>query len=279
MRADWAGCSPSTSRAPPGARLVLTGRSSETPEIRALIERIGALGGEAVFIRCDVTERRDTLMLADACRSRFGKVDGILHAAGLIRDALAFKKSLPDFRAVLAPKVDGTLNLDHAFAGSELDFFALFSSITGVMGNPGQSDYAFANGFMDAFAEYREGLRRQGARCGRTLSIGWPLWKEGGMHADPAVERMLSASTGLSPMPTSQGLAAFMTCLASPEVCITVAAGQVPKPKRSLGADWEPPAVQHPIGLITQEPSLPRAPLAGLDSLTFLSGPSSPRGR
>ena len=65
--------------------------------------------------------------------------------------------SLDDWQQSIRPKVQGTWNLHHALNG-ELDFFLLFSSIVGILGNASQAAYASASTFMDAFAEYRNGL-------------------------------------------------------------------------------------------------------------------------
>ena len=72
--------------------------------------------------------------------------------------------------AVLAPKVYGTLYLDELTKDEDLDFFVTFSSLAAVAGNAGQTDYSFANSFMDSFAAGRERLRADGARSGRTLT-------------------------------------------------------------------------------------------------------------
>ena len=62
-----------------------------------------------------------------------------------------------DWEAATAPKIRGTWNLHTAFADSNLDFFVLFSSISGIVGNPGQANYASANTFLDAFVQFRHG--------------------------------------------------------------------------------------------------------------------------
>ena len=92
------------------------------------------------------------------------------------------------------PKVAGTFHLHRATRGLELDFFVLFSSFAGALGNVGQADYAAANGFMDQFAVWRGG---------RTRSIDWPLWDEGGMHVDPVSEERLREATGMAAMQTA----------------------------------------------------------------------------
>jgi polyketide synthase PksN len=89
---------------------------------------------------------------------------------------------------VLAPKVAGLINLDNASRDMALDFFILFSSTSAVFGNPGQADYSAANAFMDVYARYRNSLRSSRQRTGITLSINWPLWKDGGMHVDAETE-------------------------------------------------------------------------------------------
>src|SRR6266498_2427896 len=129
--------------------------------------------------------------------------------AGMIADNFILKKTGGEFCEVLAPKVTGTYNLDRASQDVELDFFALFSSIAGAMGNVGQVDYAAANGFMDQFAAYRNRQVAADERRGRTLSINWPLWQAGGMGIDPASLELLRQTTGLQPMRTDAGLQAF----------------------------------------------------------------------
>src|SRR5690606_8993816 len=90
-------------------------------------------------------------------------------------------------------------------ADDALDLFLVFSSTAGVFGNVGQADYAFANAFLDAWTERRAELVRGGRRRGRSVSIAWPLWAEGGMPVGPEVLARL-AQAGLRPLPTAEGL-------------------------------------------------------------------------
>ncbi|WOI51955.1 ketoreductase domain-containing protein [Bacillus amyloliquefaciens] len=78
-------------------------------------------------------------------------------------------------KTVMAPKVKGLINLDEAAKDVRLDFFILFSSLAGGMGNPGQAGYAAANAFMDVYAARRNRLVRDNKRSGQTLSVNWPL--------------------------------------------------------------------------------------------------------
>src|SRR5207302_4916271 len=128
-------------------------------------------------------------------------------------DNFILKKTGAEFAEVLSPKVRGTYNLDEASRDVELDFFVLFSSLAGALGNLGQADYAAANGFMDQFAMYRNGLVAAKQRKGRTRSINWPLWQAGGMKIDPVSQELLQQSTGIQPMQTAIGIQAFYRSL------------------------------------------------------------------
>ena len=134
-----------------------------------------------------------------------GGLNGVIHSAGVLRDSFVIKKTEAELQAVLAPKVAGLLALDAATRDQELDFFVLFSSLTAVFGNIGQADYAAANGFMDAYAGFRDGLVACGERSGRTLSLNWPLWAQGGMQVDGATLAAMRRQ-GLTPLASEAGL-------------------------------------------------------------------------
>lgn len=82
------------------------------------------------------------------------------------------------FRDVVRPKINGTVVLDALTRGEKLDFFILFSSMTSLLGGPGQSDYTAANAFLDAYAPY---LRKKGIPV---QTVNWPGWSEVGMAVD-----------------------------------------------------------------------------------------------
>src|SRR5436309_12245762 len=105
--------------------------------------------------------------------------------------------------AVFAPKIHGTLHLDEATQNEDLDFFVMFSSVAAVSGNAGQCDYSFANHFMDSFAAFRELLRARGARFGKTLSLNWSLWADGGMKVDQQTELYFKKTLGIKPLSRS----------------------------------------------------------------------------
>ncbi len=144
--------------------------------------RNSAFAARVEDVALDVSDATAVKTLIADIRARYGRLDGVLHAAGVLDDGAVAAKTLESFRAVLAPKVAGTCHLDRAIGAEPLDLFLLFASLSGAVGNPGQADYAAANAFLDVFAAEREARRSAGLCHGRTLAVDWPVWREGGMR-------------------------------------------------------------------------------------------------
>ena len=197
----------------PQAAVVLTGRAEWSAETEA---RLPHSGGRLSYRQVDLDDLHQVRQLVDGIRQQYGRLDGILHCAGVTADNFIVRKTDDELRRVLAPKVSGTYNLDQASRDVELDFFVLFSSIAGAFGNPGQADYAAANAFMDRFAAWRNALVAASQRHGRTRSVNWPLWQDGGMSIDAAGRELVLQTIGAQPMQTETGLAAFHRTLALP---------------------------------------------------------------
>jgi acyl transferase domain-containing protein/enoyl-CoA hydratase/carnithine racemase/acyl carrier protein len=192
------------------ARLALVGRSAITSGQGAVIRELEGLGAQVLVLQADVSNSSEMEQCVARARERFGRIDGVLHCAGIHRDAYLVKKTGEEIAAVLDAKITGTLNLDRATAGEKLDFFVMFSSIAALVGNPGQCDYAFANAFMDQFAAARAQSCALQQRHGKTLSINWPLWQEGGMRVDAATAQLFAANYGLRALDTRAGWNAFL---------------------------------------------------------------------
>jgi polyketide synthase PksN len=207
------------------ARLVLTGRSRLSVEQEAKLEELRSLGAEVLYLQADVSKLEEVTMLVKQSKARFGEIHGIIHAAGVLRDSLVRNKTAEEMTAVFAPKVYGTLHLDEVTKDEQLDFFVAFSSLAAVAGNAGQCDYCFANHFMDSVAAERELLRAKGARSGKTLSINWSLWAEGGMKLDEQTELYFKKTLGIKPLSTRTGLEAFVDGLASKRTQFAVLEG------------------------------------------------------
>lgn len=216
------------------ARLVLSGRSALTADQKQRLDSLSSLGSEALYVQADISNREDVYGMLGEITGKFGELNGILHCAGVIRDAPLSKKSQAQAEQVLAPKIWGTHWLDEATRHVELDAFILFSSTAAVIGNAGQTDYGYANRYLDLFAGWRQELTSQGRRFGKTLSINWPLWKEGGMKLDTHTEKFLTQTIGMMPLGTKTGISAVELGLLGAEHHFTVLQGSKEKLRKLL---------------------------------------------
>ncbi|MEK1831026.1 SDR family NAD(P)-dependent oxidoreductase [Priestia megaterium] len=190
------------------ARLVLTGRSALSLDKQRKVKELEQLGAEVTYIQADISSQEAVGELISKIKSRFSEINGVIHSAGILRDGFVFNKKLEEMQEVLAPKVHGTVWLDKATQQEPLDFFVLFSSVAAISGNIGQSDYAYSNSFMDYYATWRSEQENRG----KTLSINWPLWKEGGMTVGEEKASFLKV-LGMEPMSTENGINTFVAGL------------------------------------------------------------------
>ncbi|WP_219817142.1 SDR family NAD(P)-dependent oxidoreductase [Brevibacillus laterosporus] len=191
------------------ATIILAGRSTLSLDKVLQLKEIQESSSCVEYQQVDISKKEEVENLIQWIQKNFGRLDGIIHSAGIIKDNFIFKKNKEELGEVLAPKVSGLVNLDEATKHMDLDIFVLFSSIVGYLGNSGQADYSTANAFMDAYARYRNELVMARQRQGHTVSINWPLWQEGGMRAGNEAEKQLMNSIGMLPMSTSTGINAF----------------------------------------------------------------------
>ncbi|WP_327004443.1 SDR family NAD(P)-dependent oxidoreductase [Dactylosporangium sp. NBC_01737] len=145
------------------------------------LQRIAGLGARVVVLQGDVTDEPATARHVQHLREQFGALHGVIHAAGLPASGMIATRPAGDTDAVFAAKVDGTLVLDRVCPAEQLDFLLLCSSATAVLGGPGQSDYAAANAFLDAYAQART---EQGAPV---TAVAWGTWEGIGMAAGGAL--------------------------------------------------------------------------------------------
>ncbi|MEU2612181.1 SDR family NAD(P)-dependent oxidoreductase [Micromonospora sp. NPDC007271] len=158
--------------------LAVHGGADRAGRAIAAIRRMEAVGAEVLVLAADVTDPADLRRVREAAEARFGGLDGIVHAAGLPGGGMAEIKERAEAERVLAPKLAGTLALAQVFGDLPLDFVALCSSITAVIGGFGQVDYCAANNFLDAFARAGAGFRAP------VVSQNWGGWAEVGMAVE-----------------------------------------------------------------------------------------------
>lgn len=193
------------------ARLVLLARSPLGEAARAEVERLTALGAELLAVRGDVAVPGDVRRALGEAKERFGRLDGVFHAAGTYDPTPLPGTDRERFERVLAAKTHGTVNLDVLTKDERLDLFVLFSSVSTVLGDFGAGSYAAANRYLDAYAVRRDQRVREGRRHGRTLSLDWPLWSVGGVDSSlgEAELRRYQAATGMRLVTADEGLEMF----------------------------------------------------------------------
>ncbi|MBL7551110.1 SDR family NAD(P)-dependent oxidoreductase, partial [Frankia sp. AgB1.9] len=191
--------------------LLLTNRRGDrSGAARELVEELSQLGAQVRVEACDVADRTALAELVAGIPADH-PLTAVVHTAGVLDDALLADLTPERVRTVLRPKVDGAWNLHELTAGADLAAFVLFSSVAGTLGNPGQANYAAANAFLDAMAEYR-------ARAGLpATSLAWGPWAGGGMAVDlDGAARVRLDRGGIRTLPVDQALALLDAAMAAP---------------------------------------------------------------
>ena len=156
-------------------------------EMAQTLADLHAAGLEATYHTCDVTDPEAVRMILGEVASRYGKIDGIIHGAGVLRDGLLSQMTGDDFSLVTDVKFLGAWNLYSAAAEAGLRFFVGLSSGAMILGNPGQSNYAAANRMMSALFRY---LGRKN-RAVRFKALMLPPIEGAGMADDPMVRELM----------------------------------------------------------------------------------------
>ncbi len=164
---------------------ILTGNEDEIlcSKLKSIID-IEKSGSEITCYSADVSDIRQMAIVTDDVRQRAGRINGIIHCAGISGYGLIINKDIREINNVLLPKVNGMWVLDKVTEADNLDFLIAFSSLASVVGAHGQSDYAAANSYIDAFCVYRN---KKGKR---TLAINWPFWIDTGMGKGYSLDAM-----------------------------------------------------------------------------------------
>ncbi|MGP4104715.1 SDR family NAD(P)-dependent oxidoreductase, partial [Nonomuraea sp. KM90] len=194
--------------------LLVSRRGAEAPEAGKLVAELEGLGARVAVAACDVSDRHAlAAVLAPV------SLAGVVHAAGVLDDALVEDLTPDRLESVLAPKADAAWHLHELTRDRSLSMFVLFSSLAGVLGNAGQGNYAAANAFLDALATHRHD---QGLPA---VSVAWGLWDAasdmtGGLSQ---TDMARLARAGIAPLTAEQGLGLFDAALASADPIMVAA--------------------------------------------------------
>ncbi|MFB7335731.1 SDR family NAD(P)-dependent oxidoreductase [Streptomyces adustus] len=202
-----------------GARhLLLVGRrgpkSEGAAELAAQLKELGA-----AQVRIEACDASDRAALKALLASVERPLTAIVHTAGVLDDGVIAAQSPERLETVFRPKADAARHLHELTRTTDLAAFVLYSSAAGVLGNPGQANYAAANAYLDALAEQR---RSQGLPA---TALAWGMWAEAtGMtaHLD-GTDHERGRRGGMLGLPTAEGLALLDAALGSTEALLVPA--------------------------------------------------------
>ena len=189
--------------------VVLASRAGQRAEgAAALVAELTEAGAQVQVAACDVADR-DALAQLLAGLPDQHPLTGVIHAAGVLDDALVTGLTPERLDTVLRAKVDGAWHLHELTRDKDLAAFVLCSSMAGTIGSPGQANYAAANTFLDALATHR----RAGGLAG--ISLAWGLWEQPSTLTGQLDSRDLARlhRGGLAPLSTSHAVELFDTAL------------------------------------------------------------------
>ena len=196
-----------------GARhLVLTSRKTASEGVLQAVARLEESGATVAIRHTDVSSDAQVGSLLNEIRATMPPLRGIVHAAGILDDAVVAHLSLEKFDTVMAGKVGGALALDARLGPDDLDFLVYYSSVAGILGNPGQANYAAANTMLDALAQ------AQRSRGIPAISIEWGSWGEVGLAAATENRGARMALQGLKPLTREEGTSLVTKILAESPV-------------------------------------------------------------
>jgi acyl carrier protein/NAD(P)-dependent dehydrogenase (short-subunit alcohol dehydrogenase family) len=210
-------------------------RGAVTEEARAALDDFAARGVEVLARACDVTDRQALEKLLEIMHATMPPAAGVIHAAMVLDDGILANLDAERFRRVLAPKVAGAENLDNLLRGEPLEYFVLYSSVTTLIGNPGQANYVAANAYLEGLARRR---RQNGLPA---LAIAWgPILDVGVVAQNQRLQKGLQQLTGIVGMEARQALVLLEQALKQPSAAADLAVMTVVLGEGTFSADRLP---------------------------------------
>jgi NAD(P)-dependent dehydrogenase (short-subunit alcohol dehydrogenase family) len=176
-------------------------------DLRHTLAQLRTAGGSVEYTQLDVCDSQAFGDFIAGLYARHGRIDGVIHGAGVVEDKLVRDKTEESFGRVFDTKVSSALVL-HRLIRDDVKFVVFFSSVASAFGNKGQVDYAAANDVLDKLAH-----SWQARISGRVLSVNWGPWAGTGMVSE-ALEREYRRR-GIGLIAQEQGVDALLRELAS----------------------------------------------------------------
>ncbi|RSN71061.1 type I polyketide synthase [Actinomadura sp. WAC 06369] len=185
--------------------LLLVSRRGHAPALR---DELTALGASVTVAACDTADRARLAEVLAAVPAEH-PLTAVVHTAGVLKDGVLTELTPDRVDTVLRPKLDAALHLDELTRDLDLAAFVLFSSAAGVLGNPGQANYAAANAALDAVAVRRRRLGLPG------VSLAWGYWEtaSGMTRHLGAADLRRNRRTGMAALSAAEGMAVLDAAL------------------------------------------------------------------
>jgi NAD(P)-dependent dehydrogenase (short-subunit alcohol dehydrogenase family)/acyl carrier protein len=181
----------------------------------------------------DVGDESEVAKLLDRIRAELPPLVGVAHLAGVLDDALLSQQSLERFRTTLAPKAFGADHLDRLTKNDDLDFFIVSSSVSSLLGSPGQANYSTANALLDGLIAQRK------ARGLPATGVNFGPWAQGGMASSEAARANIGAQS-LIPLEPTAALNALAEVVANGTGQATVIKANWQRAAKLLGGSRPP---------------------------------------
>ena len=171
-------------------------------QILGTISALEANGSTVTYHSMDLRDEKALIAMVEGLYNQYGRIDGVIHGAGLLEDKLFHQKTPESFERVMSTKVT-PLRVLAEHLKDDVQFVTLFSSVASVYGSRGQTDYAAANSVLDKYAwELRKKIK------GKVTAINWGPWKGTGM-VSPSLEREYERR-GIPLIPLGDGMETFV---------------------------------------------------------------------
>jgi len=175
------------------------GRLLAEREVRATLDALRASGAQVQYHQADVRDETSFGGLLDRVYAEHGRLDLVIHGAGVIEDKLIADKTPESFDRTFDTKADSAFLLARKLRPESLGHLIFFSSVSGVFGNRGQGDYAAANEVLCGLA-----ARLDAEWPARVVAINWGPWDSAGM-VSPVLRRQFE-ERGIDLIPPALGL-------------------------------------------------------------------------
>jgi acyl transferase domain-containing protein/NAD(P)H-dependent flavin oxidoreductase YrpB (nitropropane dioxygenase family)/NAD(P)-dependent dehydrogenase (short-subunit alcohol dehydrogenase family) len=204
-------------------------RLSRDREISRNLAEIAEAGAPVEYHSVDVRDETAFSSLIDRTYARFGRIDVVIHGAGIIEDKLIRDKTPASFDRVVHTKADSSFILLHKLRFADLKCLVFMSSISAALGNRGQADYAAANGIMNGIAS-----TLAAENPGLAVALNWGPWDRAGMVSESVREQFLVS--GVQLIDCGEGVRVVLDAIETGETCPLVVVGDGPWSANALHA-------------------------------------------